>query len=84
MSHLAPSVQTQHKALASQLQAVQVDNAELLTVVAQQRRDIETLVTALETVLTDMDASLASLPPDDMLALTDEVLVVDQHMRQSD
>lgn len=81
MAHLAPSLKDQKTALDARLQATQSENADLLDTVLQQRREIEQLISGLENVIANVDASNAALPPDQMAALTDDAVLLDVHLR---
>lgn len=62
---------------------MQNTNNELLAQILQQRKEIEGHVGGLEAVLKDVDDSLMSVPHDDMLALTNETVSLDEGMRIS-
>ena len=81
---MAPSIQIHQARLESQLETVQTGNSDLLATIMQQRREIDTLVSGLETLVGDLDASLATLPHDEMLALTQETVAMDEEMRVDD
>ncbi|GAB7357740.1 hypothetical protein MBLNU459_g0395t1, partial [Dothideomycetes sp. NU459] len=77
LSHLAPSLIEQRTALEARLATAQSENADLLQTVLQQRRDVEALLSGLDTIVADIDASNAALPYDDMMALTEEAVNLD-------
>lgn len=81
LAHLAPSLREQKAALDSQLQTAQSENARLLDSVLQQRREIETLVGSFETVIADVNAANAVLPSEDMIALTEDAVMLDSDLR---
>jgi len=56
-------------------------NTELLAQVLQQRKEIESHIGSLETVVKDLDQSQSSLPHDEMLILTGETVSMDEEMR---
>lgn len=64
---------------------VQAENVEVLDRVMQQRREIESLVKGLETIVSDLDASVASIQSEDagIESLRDEVRGVDEDMRMT-
>jgi kinetochore protein NNF1 len=70
-----------HASLSSRLQTAQSENANLVDTVSQQRREIERLLSQLDTTIADIDAANQALPVDDMDALTDEAVALDVHMR---
>jgi len=43
----------------------------------QQRREIASIVSSLESVIADVDTSSAALPIDDMEALTEDAVLLD-------
>ena len=55
----------------------------MLSTIMQQRKDIEGMMSGLERVVTDLDESLAHLPHDEMLALTNETVALDDMARSS-
>jgi len=65
------------------MQSLQKSNAEMLSTIMQQRKDIEGMMSGLERVVTDLDESLAHLPHDEMLALTNETVALDDMARSS-
>lgn len=81
LSHLAPSLADQRAALETRLNTAQSENADLLQKVIQQRQHIESLVSGLENVVADLDASNTALPHDEMLALTEETVTLDAEIR---
>lgn len=85
LSHLAPSLQQYSRELKERQDGVQAENVEVLERVMQQRRDIESLVTGLEDVVADLDASVASITAEDsgVEGLRDEVREVDEDMRMA-
>ncbi|KAH0261741.1 Nnf1-domain-containing protein, partial [Aureobasidium melanogenum] len=81
LSHLAPLLSDQHASLSSRLQTAQSENADLVDTVLEQRREIERLVSQLETTIADIDAANEALPIDDMDALTEETVALDMDLR---
>ncbi|KAG9878172.1 hypothetical protein KCV05_g21516, partial [Aureobasidium melanogenum] len=81
LSHLAPLLSDQHASLSSRLQTAQSENADLVDTVSEQRREIERLVSQLETTIADIDAANEALPIDDMDALTEEAVALDMDLR---
>lgn len=81
LSHLQPSLNEQQAALTSRLAALHTQNEELLVQVKQQRSEVEGLLSGLERVASDLDASVAVLPHDELLALTSETVAMDEEMR---
>jgi kinetochore protein NNF1 len=79
LSHLAPLLSEQQASLSSRLQTAQSENANLVDTVLQQRREIERLVSQLETTIADIDAATEALP--DMDALADETVALDMDLR---
>ena len=65
------------------MKILQESNAEMLSTIMQQRKDIEVMMIGLERVVTDLDESLAHLPHDEMLALTNESVALDEMARSS-
>ncbi|KAF1353558.1 Nnf1-domain-containing protein [Delphinella strobiligena] len=80
-AHLAPSLIEQKTIFDTRLQNVQSENVHLLQTIVQQRREIEGLVSGLETVIADIDASNHALAPEDMTSLTDDAVLLDSHLR---
>ncbi|KAK4545446.1 hypothetical protein LTR36_002796 [Oleoguttula mirabilis] len=64
LSHLAPALLAHQQDTKTRQTAVQADNAELLTRVLQQRREIAAMVQGLENVVADLDGSVAALGVD--------------------
>ena len=64
---------------------LQDENVDLLDRVMQQRKEIEGLVKGLENVVSDLDASVASLQSQSagVEGLRDEVREVDEDMRMT-
>ncbi|THX97542.1 MIND kinetochore complex component Nnf1 [Aureobasidium pullulans] len=79
LSHLGPLLSEKHDSLSSRLQTAQNENADLVDTVLQQRRDIERLVSQLETTIADIDAANGALH--DMDALTEEAVALDMDLR---
>ncbi|THW79605.1 MIND kinetochore complex component Nnf1 [Aureobasidium pullulans] len=79
LSHLGPLLSEKHDSLSSRLQTAQSENAVLVDTVLQQRRDIERLVSQLETTIADIDAANGALH--DMDALTEEAVALDMDLR---
>lgn len=79
LSHLAPLLSEQQASLSSRLQTAQSENANLVDTVLQQRREIERLVSQLETTIADIDAATEALP--DMDVLADETVALDMDLR---
>ncbi len=86
LSHLAPSLSQYSQSLKERQDAVQEENVEILSRVVQQRKDISSLVSGLEGVFADLEASVATLQRDDgdAEALRAEVRVADDETRMSD
>ena len=65
--------------------SLQNENVELLNRVMQQRKEIEGLVKGLENVVSDLDASVASMQSNEAGVddLRDEVREVDEDMRMT-
>lgn len=84
-SHLAPSLEEYSRALRERQDAAQEENVELLGRVMRQRREIECLVKGLESVIGDLDASVATLQSRDanVEGLRGEVRDVDEDMRMT-
>lgn len=59
------------------------ENARLLDSITQQRREIEGLVSGFETVISDVDAANTALPHQDMLALTEDAVMLDARLRET-
>lgn len=73
---------SEHEAnLTSQLEALQSQNASLVTTIEQQRREMTRLLSGLETVVTDLDASLDVLPRDEIMTLTEDTVARDEQLR---
>jgi len=85
LSHLAPSLQQYSRELKERQDGVQAENVEVLDRVMQQRREIEGLVKGLESVVADLDASVASITAGDagVEGLRDEVRGVNEGMRMA-
>ncbi|KAJ9622270.1 hypothetical protein H2203_006488 [Taxawa tesnikishii (nom. ined.)] len=83
LSHLTPSLQERQTALTTKLEKVQTENADILANILKQRQEVEALVAGLEHVVRDLDASLDAMPADDMMALTEETVAVDEEMRMN-
>lgn len=81
LSHLAPLLTENHSSLSSRLQTAQSENADLVDTILHQRREIERLVSRLETTIADIDAANEALPVDDMQALTEDAVAIDMDMR---
>ncbi|KAI5249082.1 MIND kinetochore complex component Nnf1 [Aureobasidium subglaciale] len=81
LSHLGPLLSEKHASLSSRLQSAQSENADLVDTVVQQRREIERLLSQLETTIADIDAANEALPVDDMHALTEEAVALDMDLR---
>ena len=85
LSHLAPTLTQHSRTLRERQDVVQTENVELLGHVMQQRKGIEGLFKGLETVVADLDASVATLqsPDANVEGLRDEVRDVDEEMRMT-
>ncbi|KAK8200940.1 hypothetical protein M8818_006259 [Zalaria obscura] len=83
LSHLNPSLQEHESALTARLEGVQAENKDLLAHLLKQRKEIESLISGLENVVADLDGSLTAVPSDDMMALTEETVAVDEEMRMN-
>lgn len=62
---------------------MQAENKDLLAHLLKQRKEIESLISGLENVVADLDGSLTAVPSDDMMALTEETVAVDEEMRMN-
>ena len=82
LSHLAPVLAENHTSLSTRLQTVHSDNADLVETILQQRREIQGLVSTLETVIADVDAANAALPAEDTMALSEEAVALDVDLRK--
>jgi kinetochore protein NNF1 len=78
---LAPSLSQQSQHLQQRQEALQAENAEILQRVLQQRKEIESIMKALENVVVDLDQSAAALKPEDIEELVDEAREVDEDLR---
>ena len=83
LAHLAPSLNHERSLLESHLQEAQSENAKLLDAILQQRREIASVVSSLETVIADVDASTAAPPTDDMEALTEDAVLLDADLHMN-
>ena len=83
LSHLAPSLQHYSGELKERQDGTQTENVEILERVMQQRREIESLMKGLETVVSDLDACVASIQSEDagVDSLRDEVRSANEDMR---
>ncbi|KAL1311127.1 hypothetical protein AAFC00_001330 [Neodothiora populina] len=79
-AHLGPSLIQEKTSLNATMSKLQSENADLLDHVLRQRREIETLVSTLESVMADVDASNAVLSTDDMTAWTDEAVSLHEQL----
>lgn len=78
LSRLSPALIDEESRLGQELETLQHKNENLLVTVMQQRREAEGLMSGLESIVGDLDESLASLQHDEMLALTNEAVEMDQ------
>ena len=60
---------------------MQNENVTLAENIGHQRREIEDLVGGLATLVTDLDHSSSALPHDQMLALTQDTVAIDEELR---
>ncbi|RMY42858.1 hypothetical protein D0864_15993 [Hortaea werneckii] len=81
LAHLSPSLAQASQDIQQQQEVTQAENSELLDRVLQQRSEIATLVQGLENVVADLDASVATLKPEELDALREEGRDVDEEMR---
>ena len=82
-AHLLPALTTQNEAICNRQEILANDNVELLSRVMEQRRQINEMVSGLENVVADLDATVAALQDGELDDVREEVRAVDEDMRMT-
>lgn len=80
LAHLAPELHRQEVALDARLQTTESDNTQLLDSILQQRQEIERLVSGLEALVAQIEASNDALPTEDLESFTEDAVHLDAHL----
>ena len=80
MAHLGSTVEERQKQLNEQLERIQAENDQLVVTLAKQRKEMEATVGSVEAVIADLDASLTSLPTQDMQNLSRDAVALDNEL----
>lgn len=84
MAHLGSTVEERQRQLTEQLDRIQADNDQLVATLAKQRKEMESTVGSVEAVIADLDASLTSLPTQDMQDLSRDAVALDNELGGGD
>lgn len=81
-AHLTPYLQEVQASLDAKLAAVQTQNAEMATTIQEQRREINALLSGLESVMADLDgAAVAATQFSKENGLRQDAIRMDEEVR---